>query len=79
MTQEGKPDWNGARQLAAGMDARNASAPPLSEQDRHWLLKEWTDANTLGDDTAQRRIQDKILGRTAPQNKPKTGTDTQNR
>ena len=79
MTQQDKLRWIGSRRHAAGDDAGKASAAPLSEQDRHRLLREWTEANTLGDEDARRRVEDEILGRGSPQSTPKSETDTQNR
>jgi hypothetical protein len=77
--KQGKPGWIGSRRLADTDDRVEASAPPLSERDRYRLLREWTDANTLGDDEARRSVEDEILGRVARPGKPTTGTDTQNR
>lgn len=68
MKRQQKADENPSNQLVAREDQTNASAPPLSEQDRRRLLREWTDANTRGDDAARRRVEDEILGRPAPRN-----------
>lgn len=38
------------------------SLPPLSEEDRRRLLREWADANARGDHDARRRIKAEILG-----------------
>jgi len=58
-----KADWHSSEPLETRKDQTNASVPPLSEQDRHRLLREWTDANTRRDDEARRRVEDEILGR----------------
>ena len=63
-----KADWHSPEPLKTREDQTNASVPPLGEQDRHRLLREWTDANTRGDDEARRRVEDEILGRPAPRN-----------
>lgn len=40
-------------------------APPLSDDDRARLVREWSDANARGDHAARRRVEAEILG-TAP-------------
>ena len=65
---QNKTDSHSFEPLKAREDQTNASAPPLSEQDRRRLLREWTDANTRGDDEVHRRVEDEILGRPAPRN-----------
>ena len=57
-------DWASPELFKADEDQTNGTEPsPLSDADRHRLLREWTDANTRGDDQARRRVEDKILGR----------------
>lgn len=68
MEMQDKADWHSSKPLVAREDQKKASVPPLSEQDRRRLLREWTDANTRGDDEARRRVEDEILGRPAPRN-----------
>ena len=68
MNRQDKTDSLSSVRLKAREDQTNASVPPLSEQDRRRLLREWTDANTRGDDDARRRVEDEILGRPASWN-----------
>jgi hypothetical protein len=42
--------------------ARQSELPPLSEDDRRRLLREWTEANMRGDLAARRRVRAEILG-----------------
>ncbi len=63
-----KADWHSSAPLETRQDQTNASVPPLSEQDRRRLFREWTDANTRGDDEARRLVEVEILGRLAPRN-----------
>lgn len=41
-------------------------APPLSEHDKHRLLRELMDANMRGDREARRRIEKEVLSRPVP-------------
>lgn len=50
------------RHCAAETPTRQNDLPPLSEDDRRRLLREWTDANARGDLDARRRIKAEILG-----------------
>ena len=70
---QNKADWHSSEPRKNREDQTKASLPPLSEQDRRRLLKEWTDANTRGDDAARRRVEDEILGRPAPRNAADAG------
>ena len=63
---QNKTDSHSFEPLKAREDQTNASAPPLSEQDRRRLHREWTDASTRGADEVRRRVGDEILGRPAP-------------
>ena len=50
--------------FTAGVDLTNGSGPPpLSDADQRRLVREWSDANTRGDDEARCRIEEEILGR----------------
>ena len=72
MKMQDKADWPYSKPFEAREDQKKASVPPLSEQDRRRLLREWADANTRGDDEARRRVEDEILGRPAPRTKMHT-------
>jgi hypothetical protein len=47
---------------AAETSTRRNDLPPLSEDDRRRLMREWSDANARGDLDARRRIEAEILG-----------------
>lgn len=66
---------SGSRQRGPSETAtRQSDLPPLSEEDRCRLLREWTDANARCDLDARRRIEAEILG-TDPASTPGDGSD----
>jgi hypothetical protein len=50
------------RRSDADTSKQQDELPPLSDDDRRRLLKEWADANARGDLDARRRIKAEILG-----------------
>ena len=62
MKKQNKADWASPELFKAGEAQTNGTdLPPLSDADRRRLLREWTDANTRGDDETRRKVEAEIM------------------
>jgi hypothetical protein len=80
MKQQNKADWASPDLFKAGEDQTSGSGPsPLSDEDKRRLFREWTDANTRGDDEARQRVEAEILGHVPPTSSPNVSSKADHR